>query len=185
MRRFLSSVNAMLIGTFLLLGVFIFANPVPIYAYTCNDGTVFDDPLRNIPEDDIKDEKASNCASHGGLGSIPTGVGCDLDDSFLGLPTWYKYLESDEDSTGRCNPTIENTQAALPIGIAILEGMIRLSGLVAVVMIFISGFKFITSQGNPESAKSARMTAINALIGLVIVMIATAVVSYIGRNIGT
>jgi hypothetical protein len=52
-------------------------------------------------------------------------------------------------------------------------------------MVFISGFKFITSQGNPESAKSARMTAINALIGLVIVMIATAVVSYIGRNIGT
>jgi cbb3-type cytochrome oxidase subunit 3 len=184
MRRFISSINAMLIGMFLLLGVFIFANPVPIYAYTCNDGKEFEYSFSGMSDADKRAERDAKCASHEGFGSISMGVGCDLDDSFLGLPTWYKYLESDEDSTGRCNPTIENTQAALPIGIAILEGMIRLAGLVAVVMIFIGGFRFITSQGNPESAKSARMTAINALIGLVIVMIATVVVSYIGRNIG-
>jgi hypothetical protein len=111
------------------------------------------------------------------------GGDCNPNSTLLGLPKWYKYLEIDT-SNGGCSPSISETADALPIGIAVLEGMLRLGGLVAVVMIFIGGFKFITSQGNSESAAAARKTAINALIGLVIVMISTAVVSYIGSNIG-
>lgn len=120
------------------------------------------------------------------------GRTCTVENSsFLGLPAWYKYLEAREDTSGRCNPVLSkdtngriDPSSALPIGIAVLEGFIRLGGLVAVVMIFIGGFRFITSQGNPESAASARKTAINALIGLVIVIVATSVVSFIGNRLG-
>ena len=110
---------------------------------------------------------------------------CNLGQSFLGLPTWYKYLDTETDPTGRCSPVIAETSDALPIGIAVLEGTIRLAGVVAVVMIFISAFKFITAQDNPDSAAAARKTAINALIGLVIVIVSTGVVSYIGNTIGS
>jgi hypothetical protein len=109
---------------------------------------------------------------------------CVPDQSILGIPTWYKYLDHSTDGSGQCNPSINDSSDALPIGLAVLEAAIRAAGLVAVVMIFISSFKFITSQGNGDSAKEARMTAINALIGLVIVIVATSVITFIGNNLG-
>lgn len=122
-----------------------------------------------------------------------TGDECTLTGSFLGLPAWYKYLNAVEDSTGRCSPVLTNDQeddigqeevnSALPIGLAILEGMLRISGIVAVVMIFVAGFKYITSQGVPDAAAGARKTALNALIGLVIVIMATTLVSFIGNSL--
>jgi len=117
------------------------------------------------------------------------GDACTNTNSFLGLPTWYKYLEQVEDSTGRCSPILsgadvgEKTNSALPIGLAILEGMLRISGIVAVVMVFFAGFKYITSQGNPEAAVAARKTALNALIGLIIVIMATTLVSFVGNSL--
>jgi hypothetical protein len=116
-------------------------------------------------------------------------VSCDLDKSFLGLPTWYKYLDAEEDASGRCSPQLtedsEGNQinSVLPIGLAVLEAMIRLAGIIAVVMIFVSGFKYITSQGNPDAAAGARKTAINALIGLVIVVLSTSIISFVGSSL--
>jgi hypothetical protein len=114
---------------------------------------------------------------------------CQTDGSFLGLPTWYKYLEAREDPSGRCSPVLSGADteskvnSALPIGLAILEAMIRLAGIVAVVMIFVAGFRYITSQGNPDAAAAARKTAFNSLIGLVIVVTATGLVSFIGSRL--
>jgi hypothetical protein len=121
--------------------------------------------------------------------SAAEGDECSLSGSFLGLPTWYKYLNAEEDSSGRCSPVLsgsdgeEQVNSILPIGLAILEAMLRLSSVVAVVMIFVAGFRFITSQGSPDNAAAARKTAINALIGLVIVVIATGFVSFIGNSL--
>jgi hypothetical protein len=118
------------------------------------------------------------------------GQPCPLTSGrFLGLPAWYAYLEHKEDATGRCAPVLSGDDAAakvnsaLPIGLAILEGMLRISGLVAVVMIFWSAFKFITTQGAPDAAAGARKTAINAVIGLVIVIVATTLVSFVGNSL--
>lgn len=116
---------------------------------------------------------------------------CTLEDnSFLGIPTWYKYLEGD-DSGGVCSPVLgevdgsdpRSFNVALPIGLAVLEILIRLAGLVAVVMVFVGAFRFITTQGNPEKAASARKTIINAIIGLVIVILATTIVNFIGNSL--
>ncbi len=115
-----------------------------------------------------------------------TPQACNLSNNFLGIPTWYKYLDSETDSSGKCNVVLNGTDtegkanSALPIGIAVLEAMLRLAGLVAVVMIFWGGFKYITALGNPDNAKGARTTIINAIIGLIIVIVSTVVVSFIG-----
>lgn len=119
-----------------------------------------------------------------GIVSAAAGDACTpTNTKILGLPTWFKYLDAQEDETGRCAPSIEDSSDALPIGIAVLEVMLRLGGVVAVVMVFWAAFKFITSQGSSESAASARKTAINALIGLVIVIISTATVSFVGNGL--
>jgi hypothetical protein len=121
--------------------------------------------------------------------SAAEGDSCTLSGSFLGLPTWYKYLEAEEDSTGRCAPVLSGdstevkVNSALPIGLAVLEAMIRLAGIGAVIMIFVAGFRFITSDGNPENATAARKTAINALIGLVIVVLSVNLIAFIGSRL--
>jgi hypothetical protein len=114
---------------------------------------------------------------------------CQLRESLLGIPTWYKYLDREIDESGKCSVVLGGSDtegkanSILPIGIAVLEAMLRISGLVAVVMVFWGGFKYITAQGNPDNAKGARTTIINAMIGLVIVILSTAIVSFIGRSI--
>jgi hypothetical protein len=115
---------------------------------------------------------------------------CDPDKSVLGIPTWYKYLEG-EVVAGKCRPIIDTESGdavsvgkALPIGLAILEIMMTLGGLVAVVMIFVGSFKFIIAQGESAKINEAKNTVINSIVGLVIVIVATRIVSFIGNRLG-
>lgn len=121
----------------------------------------------------------------------PNGV------SFLGLPTWYKYLPGDTDKDGHCVPKISgctssvtgtcNAQSGVElaniwlIGLAILELLLRIGGLVAVGIVTFGGFKYITSQGSPDATKSARNTIVNAFIGIVIILIATVSVNFAAK----
>lgn len=122
-----------------------------------------------------------------------TTASCELPNAaFLGLPTWYKYLDGEVDPSRTtlgggvaCSPVIDDVNSILPIGLAVLDGLLRFSGVVTVVMIFWASFKFLTSQGNGDAAAEARRTAINAIIGLVIVIIATSFVSFVGNRLSS
>jgi hypothetical protein len=119
--------------------------------------------------------------------------GCDKSNSFLGiLPKWYKYLPYDYDPvTSKCEIKAVlreqggiNLDPLLPVGLAVLEMILRIAGLVAVIYVIYGAFKYITSQGEPDNTKNARETIINALIGAAIVVIASSVVAFIGNRIG-
>lgn len=122
---------------------------------------------------------------------LTSAVSCDVNKTILGIPTWYKNLEGEEIS-GKCVPKLGNSGdeptkrigTALPIGLAVLEAMLTLGGLVAVVMVFAGAFKYVLSQGEPDKSAGARKTVINAMIGLVILIVATRVVSFIGGRLG-
>lgn len=122
--------------------------------------------------------------------------GCS--STFLGLPAWFKYLDvgdrTIEDSNGGVTvvdscaiigPTKDGTDdfdmlAAIPlIGLAIVEILTRIAAIVSVAFVMLGGFRYITSQGDPENTKSARQTIINSLIGLIISIIATGLVAFI------
>lgn len=51
-------------------------------------------------------------------------------------------------------------------------------GVVAVIMIIVGGFRYITSGGNDASVTSARNTILYAIIGLVIVALAQLIVRF-------
>jgi hypothetical protein len=102
--------------------------------------------------------------------------------SFLGFPTWYKYL----------NPRIENggckLDTAFPeviprIAFALFEILLRVAGVAAVMFIVYGGFQYLTSTGEPDKAKNARTTIINAVIGLLIVIFSTVIVNVVANNI--
>jgi hypothetical protein len=50
--------------------------------------------------------------------------------------------------------------------------------------VIIGSFQYILTQGEPEKAKNAKSTIQNALIGLVIVILSTAIINFIGARFG-
>ena len=120
-----------------------------------------------------------------------SAAACTSDTSgFLGLPTWYKYLNPKfvngecvlmPDANGVSN---FNFFTDLPkVLLAVFEIILRIGGLVAVGFVIYGGIQYIISQGEPDKAKGARTTILNAIIGLVITLSAVAIVNVIGKNI--
>jgi len=52
-------------------------------------------------------------------------------------------------------------------------------GAVAVVMIILSGYQYLTSNGEPEKAKKAMQSILYAIIGLVVVIGAFAITNFV------
>ena len=69
--------------------------------------------------------------------------------------------------------------------VSIINLLINVSGLVAVLMIVISGYIMITSGGNSEKIATAQKTLTAAIIGLVIIflgrLIITFALSFVGQ----
>lgn len=55
-------------------------------------------------------------------------------------------------------------------------------GAIAVIMIIIGGFRYITSGGSAEGTKAARQTIVYAIVGLVIVALAQIIVHFVLNN---
>ena len=124
---------------------------------------------------------------------------CDKSSAFLGMPVWYKYLDVGPISTTKNGVTSTDPcgikgpldatggldiQKAVPrIGLAIVEILLRIAGMVAVAFVIYGGFKYVTSQGEPEAYKNAQQTIINALIGVAIAILAVTIVNVAGGAI--
>lgn len=57
--------------------------------------------------------------------------------------------------------------------------MIIFAGVASVIMIMVGGFKYITSNGDPSKVSSAKDTILYSVIGLVITIMAQAIVSFV------
>lgn len=101
--------------------------------------------------------------------------------SFLSFPTWYKYLNPRFEG-GECVIDVKFPEDIAKVVLAVVEILLRLGGLVAVGFVVYGGFRYITSQGEPENTKSARQTIQNAIIGVAIATIATVAVAFVGRS---
>lgn len=62
--------------------------------------------------------------------------------------------------------------------IAIIQWILGLLGLIAVIMILVGGFRWMTAGGNEEKVESAKKLLTAAIIGLVIVLLAWAIVIF-------
>lgn len=66
---------------------------------------------------------------------------------------------------------------------AVIEILLRVATFIAVIYVLLGGIKFITSRGNSDKVNTARKTVEDGLIGMVITIVATAVVSYIAGRL--
>jgi hypothetical protein len=62
---------------------------------------------------------------------------------------------------------------------SIVNLLLFITGAVAVIMIVIGGIKYVTSAGEASQAKSAKDTILYAVIGLIVAIVAYAVVTFI------
>lgn len=120
---------------------------------------------------------------------VPAGDPCV--HSFLGLTPWYQYLNlrpfpdcSVYFVNGNGLVSSSNWAELWLIAIALLDDLLKVAGVVALAFVIYGGFRYVTSQGNPEHTKNALSTIIDALIGLAIAAVATAVVDFLGTKLG-
>lgn len=124
----------------------------------------------------------------GGGGSNPAApgnVGCKGNE-FFGLIPWWQYLPKDDFDNG-CNivhfDVLHGSDVPLVL-LAIVDDLLRIAGLVAVIFVIYGAIKYTASQGDPEGVAKAQSTVINALVGMVIAMVAVAFVSFISNRLG-
>lgn len=66
--------------------------------------------------------------------------------------------------------------------VAVINGVIGVLGLVAVVVIIIGGVNYMTSSGDSGKVKKAKDTILYGLIGLVVCVLAFAIVNFVIAN---
>jgi len=108
---------------------------------------------------------------------------------FLGFPTWYQYLDGETVATNngfttaeKCQPVINGLNDIWKIVAAVLDILLRVASIVAIIFVLYGGVVYIISQGSPDKTKQALQTIINSLVGLVITIIAAAVVGFIAGS---
>ncbi len=73
----------------------------------------------------------------------------------------------------------DSTATATDIILYFINLVLLIVGIVAVLFLIIGGFRYITSAGNDESVESAKKTIQNAIIGLIVVILAYVIVTVI------
>lgn len=77
-----------------------------------------------------------------------------------------------------------DTDSTAPSVIEVLiNGVIAMVGIVAVIVIIVGGQRFIVSQGDPQKITAARGMIIYGVVGLVVALLAFAVVNFLLKGV--
>lgn len=82
-----------------------------------------------------------------------------------------------EEAAGRAGlDTSTNIQSYIGF---IIKGALGILGAIFLVLIILAGFRWMTSAGNSQNIDAAKQTIVNSVIGLVIVLAAYAITSFV------
>lgn len=115
-------------------------------------------------------DRAEGSLSGDGIGSDPVG-------DFLGFPAWNRDVHF--------SPGSEIGPQVMKIVLNITEILLRLAGIAAVIVIIYAGAMFIIGSysSSPDGIAKAKTILINGVIGLIIAIAATAIVSFIAGSL--
>ena len=104
------------------------------------------------------------------------------DNFFFGMPHWGKGLHFQAEKVGDkfdCTIIFFELGQIWRVVANITQMALALAGLLAVLFIIYGGITYITSAGNPERTKQAQTILTNAVVGLIIAIVASLIVGYI------
>lgn len=87
-----------------------------------------------------------------------------------------------EGATGNTSCTTTGPGLMDTIG-TISDILIYILGAVAVIMIIIGGFRYVTSNGEQNTITGAKNTIMYAIIGIVVALLAYAIVKFVVNNL--
>jgi hypothetical protein len=100
-----------------------------------------------------------------------------LSTAFFMMPIFTTNPGSDSDS---CKNTTNNAdKIAGHLVKKIINLLSAVVGILAVIMIIVAGFRYITSGGRDEAVKGAKNTILYAIVGLVVVALAQIIVHFV------
>lgn len=119
--------------------------------------------------------------------TVPRTYAASCNSYILTFPAWYNGVVSG--SRPNCEVKIGGGSDDAFIGnivtivLNIVEIILQLIGYASVIFIIIGGFRYMTSAGDPNGIKAAKVTIMNAIIGLIITLSAVAIVNIVGNII--
>jgi ABC-type Fe3+ transport system permease subunit len=87
--------------------------------------------------------------------------------------------------SGDCNNKNCAEKAVNNLFATIVKILSFLIGVIAIIMIIVAGFKYMTSNGDANGISNAKNTLIYALIGLVVAVLAQFLVQFVLTNVKT
>lgn len=103
---------------------------------------------------------------------------------FVLLPTSVRAQCTDLSVSGGVNCAKGNSTAELNTTISnVVSTLIVIAGIASVIMIVIGGLRYILSQGNEKSIEGAKSTILYAVIGLIVAVLAYAIVNFVLNRI--
>ncbi len=67
----------------------------------------------------------------------------------------------------------------------VVNVILLIAGIAAVIYLIYSGILYITAAGNPDSAKKGQQGIINAVIGIIVILLAYVIINAITKTTGT
>lgn len=101
-------------------------------------------------------------------------------------PPGTKYAGKERDNYAQCNLRDSGNDSATAVTDKINNGInvaLGLIGVIAVVMIIIGGIQYTTSAGDAGKAQKARNTILFSIVGLVVALLAFAIVNFVLKNV--
>ena len=107
------------------------------------------------------------------------------DPKVFGLDAWYSGLRCKNGEIAQSNFQGDNLAETIgKIAAVVVKDLLFIAGFVAVGFVIYGGFLMVTSAGNPGAVEKGKKTISGALIGLVISILAYAIVTFILTRIG-
>jgi len=106
-------------------------------------------------------------------------------NTFFGIPAWYKDMQG-SDCAFKAPETGGQPDAkklVLHVALNVIQAGMVAVGYVTIFFLIKGGFGYITSAGSSEGMASAKKTITNAIIGLVIAILAASIVNAIAGAI--
>jgi TRAP-type C4-dicarboxylate transport system permease small subunit len=105
--------------------------------------------------------------------------------AFLGASYATSAFAANADITAGSNAA-QATGAPANLGVQIgkiTNVLLYVIGAVAVIVLIIGGFRYVTSQGNSSNVAAAKDTILYAIVGLVVAILAYAIVNFVVKTL--
>ncbi len=112
---------------------------------------------------------------------------------FLAMPLWV-YAQANAVGNGLTNSGLPslfgtgglNSSTSLSdLIVRIIDILLTFGGVIAVVFVIIGGYQYVVSGGNEETAEKGKKTLINAIIGVIVIVLAYAIINVLVNLVGS